>query len=286
MWPTGTRPSRGSLRACPPESPRRRVVLLRHSHVARAVALHPFAGGGEWLPVRTLGESLRTLESACHELHLSRTLGVTNRSPPCHPLRRRLVSEHPRRHAGGLHVCPPRRPEARAMPSPSSPATWTTPEGWPSARTVTSTSPRRATAARSVSGTDPESGQASCAGLTGSIGRLSGGQVTTVVSHLFSIAGSDGTAAEGPVAVSTQGNRLYAQIARQHLRHPAAGAGRRPGRPGGAGPARADHRGDRLAPGVLSPGRATPTIAWTAAHKDLQPDQFPDANPNGWTRWA
>lgn len=129
-------------------------------------------------------------------------------------------------------------------------------------------------------GTDPESGQESCAGLTGSIGRLSGGQVTTVVSHLFSIAGSDGTGAEGPVAVSTQGNRLYAQIA-------ANTSGIPPQAPAGDPVVQAARAqlGQTIAVTGSTwralAGTGDADYAWTAAHKDLQPDQFPDANPNG-----
>ncbi|HEV7146609.1 MAG TPA: ScyD/ScyE family protein [Pedococcus sp.] len=129
-------------------------------------------------------------------------------------------------------------------------------------------------------GTDPQTGQASCAGLTGSIGRLSHGQVTTVVSQLISIAGSDGTGAEGPVAVSTQGRRLYAQIGGNTSGIP-------PQAPVGDPVVQAARAqlGQTIAVtgstwSALA-GTGDADYAWTGDHTYLQPDQFPDANPNG-----
>jgi hypothetical protein len=60
-------------------------------------------------------------------------------------------------------------------------------------------------------GEGPEGPQ--CVGLTSSLSKLSHGRLHKVVDHLFSVASPDGTAAEGLVAVSTQGNRVYGQMA-------------------------------------------------------------------------
>lgn len=129
-------------------------------------------------------------------------------------------------------------------------------------------------------GVDPESGGESCAGLTGRISRLSSGQVSTVVDHLFSIAGADGTGAEGAVAVSTQGNRTYAQIGGNTSGIPPQAA---------AGDPVVQAARAQLGRTIAVTGSGWSAIAstgdtdyaWTNAHKDLQPDQFPDANPNG-----
>jgi sugar lactone lactonase YvrE len=120
----------------------------------------------------------------------------------------------------------------------------------------------------------------SCAGLTSGISAIKHGRAHRVVDHLISTAGPDGTAAEGVVAVATRGHRLYAQIGLNSRALPPQG----------------------LSGAVLNAARRElgrtiwftkngfwRTIAstgnkdydWTADHKELQPDQFPDANPNG-----
>lgn len=129
-------------------------------------------------------------------------------------------------------------------------------------------------------GQDPEGGGESCAGLTGRISRLSGGQVSTVVDHLISVAGTDGTAAGGPSAVSIQGNRLYAQMAANTSAVP-------PDAPADNPIVKAARA--QLGQTIAITGSGWTSVAgtgdadyqWTSDHKDLQPDQFPDANPNG-----
>lgn len=128
-------------------------------------------------------------------------------------------------------------------------------------------------------GASPEGGE-SCAGLTSGISRLSNGQLTKVVDGLISVAGADGTAAEGVMAVSTQGNRTYAQIGGNSSGIPSDAPASNPV----VQAARAE-LGHTLAitgsgwSSIASTGDADYT--WAGEHKDLQPDQFPDANPNG-----
>ncbi len=127
-------------------------------------------------------------------------------------------------------------------------------------------------------GEGPEGPQ--CVGLTSSISKLSHGDLTKVVEHLISVASPDGSFAEGLVAVSTQGNRLYGQVA-------ANSHGIPPDAPSGkvinAAQAQLGRtlaiNGDGTWSALASTGDTD--YAWTDAHKDLQPDQFPDANPNG-----
>ena len=120
----------------------------------------------------------------------------------------------------------------------------------------------------------------SCAGLTSGMTKLSHGKQTKVVDHLISVASPDGTAAGGLAAVSTQGNRIYGQMS-------ASSAGIPPEAPPGAViDAAMAQLGRTLAINsngswsVLASTGDT-DYAWTSDHKNLQPDQFPDANPNG-----
>jgi hypothetical protein len=127
-------------------------------------------------------------------------------------------------------------------------------------------------------GDGPEGPQ--CVGLTSGLSKLSHGRLHKVVDHLFSVASPDGTSAEGLVAVSTQGNRTYGQMAANTHGIP-------PNAP--AGPvidAAHAQLGQTLAITRRGSWRALASTgdtdyAWTNDHKDLQPDQFPDANPNG-----
>jgi hypothetical protein len=128
-------------------------------------------------------------------------------------------------------------------------------------------------------GAGPE-GDQQCAGLTSGLSKVSHGHVRRVATGLISVASPDGTGAEGLVAVSTRRNRVFGQIGLNTSGIPS----------GASGPAidaaRAqlgrtvafrddNHRWRSLA----STGDAD--FAWTAARVNLQPDQFPDANPNG-----
>lgn len=127
-------------------------------------------------------------------------------------------------------------------------------------------------------GDGPEGPQ--CAGLSSGISKLARGELTKVVDHLISVGSPDGTFAEGLVAVSTQGNRLYGQVAASSAGIPTeappvpviAAARAQLGRTLAI-------NGDGSWSALASTGDAD--YAWTDAHKELQDDQFPDANPNG-----
>ena len=119
-----------------------------------------------------------------------------------------------------------------------------------------------------------------CAGLTSGVSVVSHGKHHRVLDHMISLADKDGTAAEGVVAVAGHHGRLFAQIGANSRALP-------PNAPSGAVVAAAKRElGRTIAVGrhgswwpLASTGNAD--YDWTAAHKYLQPDQFPDANPNG-----
>jgi hypothetical protein len=119
----------------------------------------------------------------------------------------------------------------------------------------------------------------SCAGLTGGISAIRHGRASRIVDHLISLADPNGTASLGAAAVATRGHRLYAQIGTNSRALP-------PQAPPGAVLNAARRELGRT---IHVSGRGWSTIAstgdadydWTARHKQLQPDQFPDANPNG-----
>jgi hypothetical protein len=127
----------------------------------------------------------------------------------------------------------------------------------------------------------PDEGE-QCAGLSSGISKIDRGGHYRIVDHLISLADKDGTAAEGAVAVAGRHGELYAQVGLNSRALPSNAP---------SGPvidAAKRELGRTLAIGrhgswwpIASTGNAN--YDWTAAHKDLQPDQFPDANPNGLT---
>ena len=127
-------------------------------------------------------------------------------------------------------------------------------------------------------GEGPEGPQ--CAGLTGSVSRLAGGHLSTVADHLASVAAPDGTGAEGMVAVSTRDGWVFGQMALSGNEVPADA-------PSGAVVRALRHQLGRTL--AISPSGSWSVAAstgnadyrWTNHHKYLQPDQFPDSNPNG-----
>ena len=121
----------------------------------------------------------------------------------------------------------------------------------------------------------------SCAGLTSGISKITHGRAHRVLDGLISVAGPDGTAAEGIVAVATQEPAVRPDRPEQQGAAGSGAARRCAGR-------RADPTGSTI--GVSRRGSWWPIAwtgnadyDWTADHKQLQPDQFPDANPNGLT---
>lgn len=126
--------------------------------------------------------------------------------------------------------------------------------------------------------TDPAMGP-SCAGLTSSIARVAPGRVTRVVSGLISVSGPGGASAVGVVAVSTSNGKVYGQFSGNTV-----GVAQAP-LPRYLVKAALRNLGQF---GSVSGGAFHPTAgvgdydyAWTARHKHLVPDQFPDSNPNG-----
>ncbi len=118
-----------------------------------------------------------------------------------------------------------------------------------------------------------------CAGLTGAIARIGPGGAVPVASGLASVAGPGGIGATGVVAVATRGSRIYAQF-----------GGNTEGVSGIPLPADIKARilDDFGQFGVVERGTfhelnpvGDSDFAWTLAHKNLVPDQFPDSNPNG-----
>jgi hypothetical protein len=134
-------------------------------------------------------------------------------------------------------------------------------------------------------GEGPEGGPV-FGGLTGGVSMVSsahvvtGGTATRVVSGFVSVAGEDGTAAEGMAAVATQGNRVYAQMGLNTA--PVASA---PGLPADFRAAALAQLGStmRISGGSFTVLAHTgdADYAWADAHQSLGMGQFPDANPNG-----
>lgn len=127
--------------------------------------------------------------------------------------------------------------------------------------------------------TDPEMGP-QCVGLTSSIDRVGAGGVTRLVSGLVSVSSPGGIAATGVVAVSASGGRVYGQFGANTAvgaavaalpQYLVKAARRELGQFGWVA-------GDTFRPIA---GVGDSDYAWTARHKYLVPDQFPDSNPNG-----
>ena len=126
--------------------------------------------------------------------------------------------------------------------------------------------------------TDPNNGT-TCAGLTGSIDWVGAHGVTRIVTGLPSVSGAGGIAAEGMVAVSASGGHVFAVF-----------AGNTNGIAGAPLPAFLIKAALRdfgqfgwVAGNAFHPaaGVGDHDFAWSAKHKFLVPDQFPDSNPNG-----
>ena len=125
---------------------------------------------------------------------------------------------------------------------------------------------------------DPEMGSV-CVGQNGAIDAIGAdGTVTPVVTGLISVAGPDGSGAEGMVAVSASGGTVYGQFGGNTFGIPTSGlptflqqnAHRELGQFGMAS-------GAAFANGA---GVGDYDYIWSNAHKELNP-QFPDSNPNG-----
>ncbi len=124
---------------------------------------------------------------------------------------------------------------------------------------------------------DP-SGQ-NCVGLTSSIDMLGAHGVTRIVTGLISAASQGGVAAEGLVAVSTSGNNVYGVFGGNTSSIPPSGfpaylvsAARK--ELGQVGVVSGSSFDEQAPVGDFD-------YRWAGNHKYLNPQQFPDSNPNG-----
>ena len=127
-------------------------------------------------------------------------------------------------------------------------------------------------------GKNCDSSGSTCVGLTGRVARIDGSNVTRLSRGLVSVAGHDGTAAEGPVSVSVDSGHVYAQMFGAPQEVPQTGFPNYLEK-------RAHHQLGQL--GWLNGRMFAPIVgvgaqdyAWSQQHKNLVPGQFPDANPN------
>jgi hypothetical protein len=120
-----------------------------------------------------------------------------------------------------------------------------------------------------------------CAGLSGAISRVSpNGTVHSVVTGLISLAGPDGTEAGGPSDVSLSGGSIYVIMGGNTVGLPPAGSA-----PASILHAAKTQLGQLIKAsfgGSFRPlaGVGDRDFKWSANHKFLVPDQFPDSNPN------
>ena len=129
--------------------------------------------------------------------------------------------------------------------------------------------------------TIPQQGT-NCVGFTSAVSRvnIAGHSVHRVLSGLFSIAGTDGTAATGVDGVSLRGKTIYGIETGASLAVP-------PGVVPAGVEAKAKKQIGRLIVGHTGGGwNATANVGdrdyiWSSHHKRFVPGQFPDANPYG-----
>jgi hypothetical protein len=125
--------------------------------------------------------------------------------------------------------------------------------------------------------TDPSG--TSCAGLTGSIDAVGAHGVRRIVKGLISVSGAGGIGAEGMVAVSASGSTVYGQFAANTFMIPPSGL------PNFLLQAAHHDLGQfgRATNGAFigSAGVGDSDFLWSKAHQNLNPQQFPDSNPNG-----
>ncbi len=127
-------------------------------------------------------------------------------------------------------------------------------------------------------------GGPTCVGRTGSIAQIYGGRAHNVVSGLFSMAGQGGIGAEGVMGLTATGADDLTAVFGESV------AGAFASLPKGSSFTRSDSAAARAQLGRLATvddGRLAlradvgdSDYAWSVRHKNLVPDQFPDANPN------
>jgi hypothetical protein len=120
---------------------------------------------------------------------------------------------------------------------------------------------------------------ATCIGLTASVSMVDHGTLTRVVRGLISVGGEGGIATIGASSVTTANGQIRALLGESGFSVPPSGFPQRL-----LNAARSE-LGELL---TVKPSGTWTTLAavgnhdyiWTSHHKFLQPDQFPDANPN------
>ncbi len=121
---------------------------------------------------------------------------------------------------------------------------------------------------------------ATCVGLTSSVSTFADGKLTRVITRLISVGGAGGVGTSGASAVAVAGGRVDVIMGESAFAVPPSGF------PKPLLTAARTELGQLI---VSSPSGQWGTAAavgsrdyvWTSNHKFLQPDQFPDANPNG-----
>jgi len=123
-------------------------------------------------------------------------------------------------------------------------------------------------------------GDATCVGLTSSVSKFANGTLTRVISRLISVGGPGGIGSEGAVAVALDHGDLAVIMAASAFEVPTSGFPKPV-----LNAARAELGQLILSTKAGAWGTAAAVGSrdwiWTSTHKFLQPDQFPDANPNG-----
>ena len=122
-------------------------------------------------------------------------------------------------------------------------------------------------------------GNATCVGLTASVSMVDHGALTRVVRGLISVGGEGGVASIGVSSVATANGQIRALLGESGFAVPTSGFPRNL-----LNAARAQ-LGQLI---TVKPSGAWTTLSavgnhdfiWTKNHAFLQPDQFPDANPN------
>ncbi len=121
---------------------------------------------------------------------------------------------------------------------------------------------------------------ATCVGLTSSVAMWSGGRLTQVISRLISVGGAGGAGAAGASAVAVSHGQVQVIMGGSAFEVP----------PSGFPQPLLNAARAQLGQLILSDTSGNWATAaavgnrdyvWTRNHAYLQPDQFPDANPNG-----
>jgi hypothetical protein len=130
-------------------------------------------------------------------------------------------------------------------------------------------------------GHEPGEEETTCLGFTSGVSQIDSSGAHRVLSGFFSIAGEDGSAATGVDGISLQGNRLFGIETGAAALLPTSPP------PGISAATLAGARAQAGRLGVANPSGKVSAVAdvgdfdfqWAKEHKELVPEQFPDANP-------